>query len=164
MPGLTRNSFSAQPASLCSNQSHLFLQNSRKACWTDAQLQDLILLWWRVAGAASKWRQRPAGSEIEGVSDPGLRLLVHLDPHTLRPCTLVTILEGSFCPSASHLLHGHRTMGLQAITSRGLARGHRRVQGVRPHRLRGMGFVSSLLELFLPSYYTHPFSKWPPVV
>lgn len=59
------------------------------------------------------------------------RLLTPTDPYTLHPWYLVTILD----PSAAlllppHLLHGHKTMGLQAITSRGLARGHRRVRSV----------------------------------
>lgn len=59
-------------------------------------------------------------------SDPGLGLLAHTDSYILHPWHLVTTLD----PSAAlllppHLLHGRRTMGLQAITSRGLARGHK---------------------------------------
>lgn len=59
-------------------------------------------------------------------SDPGFGLLAHMDSDILSPWHLVTTLD----PSAAlllppHLLHGHRTMGLQAITSRGLARGHK---------------------------------------
>lgn len=58
-------------------------------------------------------------------SHPGPGVLAPTDPCSLHPRSLVTTLD----PSAAlllppHLLHGHKTMGLQAITSRGLARGH----------------------------------------
>lgn len=54
-----------------------------------------------------------------------LGFLAPTDPYSLHPWSLVTTLD----PSAAlllppHLLHGHKTMGLQAITSRGLAGGH----------------------------------------
>lgn len=92
------------------------------------------------------------------VSDPGPRLLAHLDSHhhhVLCLRTLVTTLEGSFCcPSATHLPHGHRTMGLQAITSKGLARWHQEGARCALTRLRGMDFASSLLGLSLASPHT----------
>lgn len=56
--------------------------------------------------------------------DLGPQFLAQTDPHSPS-------LESSHHPNPSaalllppHLLHGHRTMGLQAIMSGGLARGH----------------------------------------
>lgn len=62
------------------------------------------------------------------------------NPSTPRPWHLVTALD----PSAALLLpphrpHGHRTMGLQAITSRGLARGHKEGAWCPPHRCPEQG-------------------------
>lgn len=76
------------------------LQSLKKGCWTDAPPRDPILPWWKVAGAASKWRQRPAGSEgCTGVLRPRTRAS---GSHGLRhsPSLASSHNPGSFsCPS-----------------------------------------------------------------
>lgn len=101
----------------------LSLQTSRRGFWTDARPQARIRRWWKVGGAASRWRRRPAGSEGRtGVLRPQAS-------GSYRPSalTLPSRLDPDPPPALSCLPppHGHRAMGLQAITSRGLARGHR---------------------------------------
>lgn len=111
------------------------LQSLRKGYWTDALPQDPILLWWKVAGAALKWRLRPAASEgWTGVIRARSRTSgSHRPSHPQSQASHHSLDPAAALLLPPHLLHGHRTMELQAIMSKGP--GERTQEGcvVPPH-------------------------------
>ena len=92
---------------------------------------------------------------------PGL--LASTDRYTLRPQHLVTTLDSSSALLLPpHLLHGHRTMGLQAIMRRGLARGHKEgacCPSPLPTAPGARMLLPGHLGFFPPLHDTLPFSS-----